>query len=179
MSYGLRSVHTQSRCPSVSESLVDPTGGFSSSGVVFPQRRGRQSTGGRESSWGEGRSGRSTSATTPTRAASWPPSKCPLIQTARRRARWRSVLTSVWSTTLKTWLMSQFLHNFKNCIVFNFPVCRRWTLWSVRFSCWRICDTTGLFSTTGVFGTWIRENSPFLLSSCPGCVFQSVYLLFK
>lgn len=48
--------------------------------------------------------------------------------------------------------------------------CRRWMLWSVRFSCWRICTTSGLFSTMVVFGTLNRGNSPFLLSLCLGCV---------
>lgn len=49
-------------------------------------------------------------------------------------------------------------------------LCRRWTLWSVRFSCWRICVTRESFSTTVVSGTWNRRSSPFLWSSCPGCV---------
>lgn len=56
--------------------------------------------------------------------------------------------------------------------------CRRWTLWSVRFSCWRICVTSGSFSTMVVFGTSIRRSSPFLSSSCLGCVLLNVFQLF-
>lgn len=55
--------------------------------VVFLQLRGRQSTGDKESSWGEGRSGRYTSVMTPTQAASWPPSRCRLIPTVKKPAR--------------------------------------------------------------------------------------------
>lgn len=62
-------------------------GGVSSSGVSFLQHLGRQSTGDRESCWGEERSGRSTSATMPTQAASWPPSRCRLIPTVKKPAR--------------------------------------------------------------------------------------------
>lgn len=53
--------------------------------------------------------------------------------------------------------------------------CRKWMLWSVRFSCWRICVTRGLCSTTAAFETSTRENSPFLSSSCPGCVFCGTF----
>ncbi len=72
------------------------TGGFSSSGVLFLQRRGRQSTGDKESSWGAGRSVRSTSVMTPTQAVSWPPSRCPLIPTVKKPARWERTQLILW-----------------------------------------------------------------------------------
>lgn len=62
--------------------------GFHRLALRFLQHRGRQSTGDRESCWGEGRSGRSTSAMTQTQAASWPPSRFPLTPTVKRQARW-------------------------------------------------------------------------------------------
>ena len=64
------------------------TVGFSSCDVLCLQHRGRQSTGDGASCWAAGRSGRSTSATTPTRDTSSPPSRCRLIRTVRKPARW-------------------------------------------------------------------------------------------
>lgn len=54
---------------------------------------------------------------------------------------------------------------------------RRWMLWSARSSCWKICVTSGSFSTTVVFGTWNRGSSPFLSNSCLGWVFWSLLIV--
>lgn len=74
-----------------------------------------------------------------------------------------------------------------NCFVvfwiqtqFSVFLCRRWMLWSVRFSCWRICVMKELFSTTVVFGTSNKKNSPYLLSLCLGYVYYIwIYLIYQ
>jgi len=169
---------SMSQCACANELLE----GFSSCGVLSLQRRGRQSTGGKESSWAAGRSGKSTSATTWTQAASWPPSRCPSIPTVKKPARWASS-----PGTGLEWVKDLSLCEFRLKMPYmridlrfsylsHLSCCRRWMLWSVRFSCWRICAMSGLCSTTVVFGTLNRRNSPFLWSLCPGCVFCSIFL---
>lgn len=97
------------------ESLI--TGGFffSSSCVVFLQLHGRQSTGDKESSSGEAHSGRCTSATTPTQAVSWPRSRCPLIRTVRKPARWERTNEVTDCTGTRP---SGFKHPYLLCVWF-------------------------------------------------------------
>lgn len=78
--------------------------------------------------------------------------------------------------TSKVNIVFQAFYSEKKKKVFSKPlhllwfvcVCRRWVLWSVRFSCWKIYSMSALFSTMAACETHMKELSPFLWSTCLG-----------